>query len=562
MKNPIVPFMLVIVMFLVALSSCQKDVQEPVSQHAFAAKYTKLTLEDRFDLPNPNASEQYALQLFDLKEDGDGLTERELLSVGNPAENEDLVYALLFVEAYDRHEILWSWLEPQVEEGDLDERSSYGAWKWTGDDPIASMYCSGFKKWPAYKVKDRFTDPCGDVILAGPVYQCCYKLCDDNLPVGCDVVVNNLRINELQVIGSHNSYRKRTDPYVMGFLEQNASMLPPYFNPDNWDYEHLLLDAQFTDYSIRSIEFDVFDDPAGGLFFFRYGKAVVAGDPAAGISNIPELMEPGLKMLHYPDLDYNTNDYYTFRQGLTAVKDWSDAHPTHLPIVIIVEPKEDNPYVELDPIAQLFGIPNMFTNTIPFTVSNLTTIENEIWSVFGDDQVLTPDEVRGNASSLNKAVTQKRWPKLEDARGKIMFVMLPSNNEKEAYLSIYPELQGATLFLFSDPGNPETAFVRLDDPVSNFAQIQNLVNQGYMVRTRADAETVEARYPGDITRRDKAFTSGAQIVSTDYYRPDPRAIQGPASGWSDYSVFFPNGELFRVNPVNGSNNAMGYIIRE
>jgi hypothetical protein len=466
------------------------------------------------------------------------------------------------VEAYDRHEILWSWLEPEVEESDLDERSSYGAWKWTGDDPIASMYCSGFKKWPAYKVKDRFTDPCGDVILAGPVYQCCYKLCDDNLPVGCDVVVNNLKINEIQAIGSHNSYRKRTDPYIMGFLGQNASVLPPYFNPDTWDYEHLPLDAQFTDYSIRSIEFDVFDDPAGGLFFFRYGKAVVAGDPDAGISYIPELMEPGLKMLHYPDLDYNTNDYYTFRQGLTAVKDWSDAHPTHLPIVIIVEPKQDNPYVELDPVAQMFNIPNMFTNTIPFTASNLTTIENEIWSIFGDDQVLTPDEVRGNSSSLNKAVTQKKWPKLEDARGKIMFVMLPSNNEKEAYLSIYPELQGATLFLFSDPGNPETAFVRLDDPVSNFAQIQNLVNQGYMVRTRADAETLEARYPGDVTRRDKAFASGAQMVSTDYYRPDPRAIQGPASGWSDYAVFFPNGELFRVNPVNGPNNAMGYIIRE
>ena len=139
--------------------------------------------------------------------------------------------------------------------------------------------------------------------------------------------------------------------------------------------------------------------------------------------------------------------------------------------------------------------------------------------------------------------------------------MVNSNNEKEAYLSLYPGLQGATMFLFSQPGNPETAFVKLDDPVPNFQMIKGLVQDGYMVRTRADAETVEAR-TGNTNRREKAFASGAQIISTDYYRPDPRYLMGPSSGWTDYSVFFPGNELARLNPIIGSTSAQNKIIRE
>ncbi len=545
--------------------SCGKDPVLTDSSQASSAKYTTLTLDDNFDLPHPAVSEQFALKLFDLKEDKDGLTEKDLRSVGDPNQDEDLVFALMFVEAYDRDEILWSWQETDVPENDLDDRSSNGGWKWTGGEPMASMTCSGLKRWPAYKVLNRFQDPCGATTNVGPVYQCCFQLCDASLPVGCDLAVSRLPINELQTIGSHNSYRKRTDPYILGFMYQNGQLLPSNFNPDTWDYEHLPLDEQFDDYNVRSIELDVFDDPTGGLFYFRYGKAIVTQNPSAGLSNVPELGAPGLKMMHYPDLDYNVN-YYTFKQGLTAVKNWSDAHPTHVPIVVMIEPKEDNPHEDLAGLEQLpapYTIPNNFTNTIPFTASNLGTIDQEIKSIFGNDlaNVITPDDLRGNSPSVNHAATHNKWPKLGDSRGKIMFVMINSNNEKQAYLSLYPGLQGATMFVFSDPGNPETAFVKMDDPVPNFQAIKGLVQDGYMVRTRADAETMEAR-SGNTTRRNQAFASGAQIISTDYYRADQRYLMGPSSGWTDYSVSFPNGEVAKVNPVNGSPNALNAVVRE
>jgi hypothetical protein len=58
----------------------------------------------------------------------------------------------------------------------------------------------------------------------------------------------------------------------------------------------------------------------------------------------------------------------------------------------------------------------------------------------------------------------------------------------------------------------------LNDPVGQFDEIQRLVKAGYMVRTRADADTREAR-ENDTRRRAAAFASGAQAVSTDYYLP-------------------------------------------
>ena len=65
---------------------------------------------------------------------------------------------------------------------------------------------------------------------------------------------------------------------------------------------------------------------------------------------------------------------------------------------------------------------------------------------------------------------------------------------------------------------------------------------GYLVRTRADSDTVEAR-SGDTAPRDAAIASGAQYVSTDY------PVENPAFG-TGYVVRIPNGMPARCNPVN------------
>lgn len=79
-----------------------------------------------------------------------------------------------------------------------------------------------------------------------------------------------------------------------------------------------------------------------------------------------------------------------------------------------------------------------------------------------------------------------------------------------------------------------------------------------MVRTRTDAGTTQAR-TGDYSDMQAAFESGAQIISTDYYRPDARAGQ---PGWTDFTVRFPNNELARINPVNAASKQDLGLIRE
>jgi hypothetical protein len=78
--------------------------------------------------------------------------------------------------------------------------------------------------------------------------------------------------------------------------------------------------------------------------------------------------------------------------------------------------------------------------------------------------------------------------------------------------------------------------------VGSFEEIKVLVSEGFLVRTRADAETREAR-SNDVKRRDLALSSGAQFVSTDFPKADP--------GLSEYAVRLPGKVVARINPVSG-----------
>jgi hypothetical protein len=87
-----------------------------------------------------------------------------------------------------------------------------------------------------------------------------------------------------------------------------------------------------------------------------------------------------------------------------------------------------------------------------------------------------------------------------------------------------------------------------NDAVEDFDRIQRLVKAGFLVRTRADADTVEAR-TNDTRRRAKALASGAQFISTDYPEANP--------AFSPYAVRFDEGIVVRINPVNGDPSLRG-----
>ena len=104
--------------------------------------------------------------------------------------------------------------------------------------------------------------------------------------------------------------------------------------------------------------------------------------------------------------------------------------------------------------------------------------------------------------------------------------------------------QQRPMFTNAPEGHPAAAIMILNDPVGQFDEIQRLVKAGYMVRTRADADTREAR-ENDTRRRAAAFASGAQAVSTDYYLPATHF-------GNEYQVSLPQPVM--CNPITATEN--------
>ena len=160
--------------------------------------------------------------------------------------------------------------------------------------------------------------------------QACYAASDADAQV---------RINQIQVIGSHNSYHAGLLPGMRAYLGEKK--------PDalrGLDYAHQPLDKQF-DGGVRQIELDIFADSKGGRYAHPAGPALEA---AAGVpvdppdANADVMLKPGFKVMHVQDLDQHSTC-----QPLTAclkvVRDWSKAHPRHLPIYVLLETKQGKP---------------------------------------------------------------------------------------------------------------------------------------------------------------------------------------------------------------------------
>jgi len=352
--------------------------------------------------------------------------------------------------------------------------------------------------------------------------------------------LNQLKLNQLQIIGSHNSYHKHMNNNLYNFLKNLDFILPKEYKISELDYEHESLYDQLDMYQLRGFEIDIYADPNGNHFYNRAGNSLIQKPTASGIN---ELKQPGFKVLHIPDIDFETY-FYTFKENLNALKIWSDAHPNHLPIFLHIEAKESG----IGDAVALLGILG-FKPCIKFTPALADAIDLEIKSIFGNDlkKVITPDKVRGNFPTLKEAVLANNWPSIGESRGKFIFVMEGGANEE--YLQGHPSLQNRAMFLYTeDDKNPESAFIIYNDAMDDEDSIKLSVTNHYIVRTRADGINKQNK-TNDYTQQLAAFRSGAQIISTDYYRPDPRYTTQPTQ-YSSYSCQFPNGDIARINPIS------------
>lgn len=322
-----------------------------------------------------------------------------------------------------------------------------------------------------------------------------------------------LRMNDISAVGTHNSYKQAMPAATMAKVRAAAPAMA-----DALDYAHRPL-AEQLDAGARQLEIDVNYDPKGGHY--------VRGPYIRGLGD-PKLSRPGFKVLHIPGID-DGSSCVLLTECLAVILRWSDAHPGHVPILLMFNAKDERN-------AARGGI-----DALPFTEAAYDALDKEVRSVLPRAKLIVPDDVQGRYPTLRDAVLANNWPTLEAARGRFIFAL----DEPPAKVAVYRgrrrSLEGRVFFINTDETSPAAAYLTLNDPVKDGPRIARAVAAGFLVRTRADGNTREAR-ANDTAPREAALASGAQYISTDYMWPDARFPGG-------YRVRLPGGVAARCNPV-------------
>lgn len=300
--------------------------------------------------------------------------------------------------------------------------------------------------------------------------------------------MSDVPLNRMRVLGSHNSYRPT---FTEATLAEQRAVLREHSAGVEYGHPEI---ARQLDLGLRQLEFDPLADPHGGLYAAPY-----VGQPDLYAA----MLRAGPKVLHVPFVDRRTH-CLTISDCLMQVARWSRAHPGHHLIVITINPSEghtDNPVMPELP---------------PFDETALAAVDAAALAAFGKQGLVTPDQVRGSHASLRDAVTHGGWPSERATAGKVLLVLDAGDAVLERYGRGHASLRGRVMFGFYPESAPEAAFLNIQNPQREAATIRSAVSAGFIVRTRADAETVEAR-AHDPARLEAALRSGAQIISTDYY---------------------------------------------
>jgi len=313
-----------------------------------------------------------------------------------------------------------------------------------------------------------------------------------------------VRINDLVMLGTHNSYKLAMPAERMKQLRAFDAN-----SADALDYSHRPLVEQL-DAGARQLELDIWYDPKGGLY--------------ADGSSDPAMQRPGFKVQHMAGFD-NRSNCLTLVQCLTIIRSWSDAHPGHVPILLMFNTNDNGRFIKGE----------------PYSEAAYDALDAEVRSVLSPKKLIVPDDVQGKYPTLRDAVLANNWPTLKASRGKFLFALDETPAKVALYRGARKSLEGRVFFVNTDEASPAAAYMTINEPVRDAGRIASAVKANFLVRTRADANTREARV-NDTGPRDAAFRSGAQYISTDYLWPDPRFAGG-------YRVTMPGGAIALCNPV-------------
>ncbi len=282
-----------------------------------------------------------------------------------------------------------------------------------------------------------------------------------------------LTLSHVQAKGTHNSYHQQPDPVWHSTHR----------------YTHDPLDVQLAEHGVRQFELDV---------HYREGA--------------------GFQVFHLPSVDAETS-CLQLTDCLETIKAWSTDNPWHLPIMIWLEPKDEDLDGLEEDLLELLG--------------RWDDLEDTIESVLPRSRIVTPDDVRRDHATLPDAIVAEGFPTLGTMRGKVVFSLLDSGSRRDDYVAGNETLEGRLLFANGSPEDPWGAMFKMND--GSDPAVAERVAAGFVVTSNAGQAP-----DGDPEGWDAALAGGPNFVSTDF--PGERD-----DGW--FAVL-PDGVPARCNPVS------------
>ncbi len=281
----------------------------------------------------------------------------------------------------------------------------------------------------------------------------------------------SMTIEGLQVAGTHNSYH--TAPLIAFDASHKYTQLP--------------LDQQLAG-GVRALELDL-HLRSDGVFEIYHISIIDSGTTCA-----------------------------TLDECLGVVATWSTAHPTHTPITIWFELKDD---------------------TGGDKITDIVPVEQVISKVFPQEKVMTPAWVRGSYASPHERITSAGWPTLKQSQGMVMFAIITRDARTQAYSHDFTSLDDRLIFVnpTSDQFSmPWAAITKEDDPTQS-----SVIAAAHAAHLLIDVNTCAVNLTDDQCQmlNTAAVTAGANMLQDDL----PFPVQGRA-----YSLKLPQGSP-GCNPV-------------
>ena len=292
------------------------------------------------------------------------------------------------------------------------------------------------------------------------LYESDYESVDESQYVDFDRFDNTTTLDQIQMLASHNSYKKKGSSLGKLFVGLGDS----FTEARALKYGYKNLTDQF-EAGIRSMEFDV-----------RKRKS-------------------SFVLTHVPLVD-NSSVAPDFAMALEEIYLYSSNNPTHIPMIFLIEVKQD--WMILDHALQ--------------TIDQIEL--NELNKLIEDklkDRLYTPQDLMQDDLSVRETIVTHGWPTVTSLLGKVIFVLHP-NNMNDAYEETDPTYETHSMFIgsYEDELLHDYASFVVHNEV-DVTRIQELVLDGYIVRTRIDESLVfnDERYH-------QALLSGAQILTSDF----------------------------------------------